>query len=172
MKFTQAFLALAAASLVAASPAVQATTTTSSTTSITTPSPVQTGLVSNCNNFYLVVSGDYCAAIAANYDITVAEFEAWNPAVGTDCSQLWVGTYVCVGTTDTAPPNGVATPTPVEPGIVTNCKTFHLVVSGDTCSGIAAAAGGTVADIETWNTGVGSTCNNLWLGYYVCIATL
>ncbi|KAI0123660.1 muramidase [Xylariales sp. AK1849] len=77
-----------------------ATTTSSSTgtaTGITTPTPTQTGMVSNCGNFYLVQSGDGCWAIANANGISLDDFYAWNPAVGTDCADLWPTYYVCVG---------------------------------------------------------------------------
>ena len=73
------------------------TTTTSTGNDITTPTPVQTGMVSDCNTFYYVVSGDGCSSIATSQGVTVAEIEAWNPAIGTDCTSLWLETYICVG---------------------------------------------------------------------------
>lgn len=191
------------------------TTTTSITTGngITTPTPIQTGIASNCDRFYLVASGDTCSAVAATYGISLATFYAWNPAVGSSCSYLDIGDYVCVGivgqttsstatrttfstTTTKTTGNGVSTPTPTQPGMVSNCDKFHygmfpsvltadnsnlhcanascfrIVVTGDTCAGIASAAGITVAQFETWNAGVGSTCGNMWLNAYVCIGIL
>ncbi|GAM87639.1 hypothetical protein ANO11243_056660 [Dothideomycetidae sp. 11243] len=63
------------------------------------PQPQQPGLTQKCNNYYLVQSGDYCQSIADKYHVSVQQFESWNPAVGTDCKSLWVGYYVCVGST-------------------------------------------------------------------------
>ncbi|KAL7811323.1 hypothetical protein V8C26DRAFT_437473 [Trichoderma gracile] len=158
-------------------------TTTKPGNGITTPTPTQTGMVDNCNSFYLVKSGDSCAAIASSKGISLDNFYKWNPAVGTGCSSLWVSYYVCVNvvggptpttlkTSKTTPGNGVATPTPTQAGMVTNCKTFHLVASGDTCQAIADKAKITLANFEKWNPGVGSTCSSLWLGYYVCIGLI
>ncbi|KAL4733813.1 hypothetical protein BDV11DRAFT_175330 [Aspergillus similis] len=79
------------------------TTTTSTSTStstgngVTTPTPYETGMVDDCAAFHLVVSGDDCADIASDADITLDEFYTWNPTVGTSCSGLWLGYYVCVG---------------------------------------------------------------------------
>ncbi|OOQ86417.1 hypothetical protein PEBR_21486 [Penicillium brasilianum] len=79
------------------------TTTTSTSTStstgngVTTPTPYETGMVDDCDAFHLVVSGDDCADIASDADITVDEFYTWNPTVGASCSGLWLGYYVCVG---------------------------------------------------------------------------
>ncbi|KAG4436701.1 hypothetical protein IFR05_007815 [Cadophora sp. M221] len=147
---------------------------------ITTPSPIQTGMVTNCNTFYLVKSGDQCGTIASSKGISLAQFYAWNPAVGNTCASLWLDTYVCVnvigGTTTTSQKpttttagNGVATPTPIQTGMITSCKKFKKVVSGDQCGTIATAAGITLANFYKWNPGVGSTCASLWLDYYVCI---
>ncbi|KAL4744688.1 hypothetical protein BDW72DRAFT_199341 [Aspergillus terricola var. indicus] len=81
------------------------TTTTTTTTStstftgngVTTPTPYETGMVDDCDAFHLVVSGDDCADIASDADITLDEFYTWNPTVVTSCSGLWLGYYVCVG---------------------------------------------------------------------------
>ncbi|KAI0531909.1 hypothetical protein GGR58DRAFT_507967 [Xylaria digitata] len=77
------------------------TTTTSSTSStgtgISTPTPTQSGTVKNRNEFYKVVKDDLCYDIAQEYDIELASFYAWNPAVGTDCSDLEANVYVCIG---------------------------------------------------------------------------
>lgn len=44
----------------------------------------------------MVKSGDSCAAIETAYDITFAQFYAWNPAVGSNCQNLWIGEAYCV----------------------------------------------------------------------------
>ncbi|KAM0458624.1 hypothetical protein ACHAPV_006016 [Trichoderma viride] len=165
----------------------QSTTTTSSKgNGVSTPSPIQTGMASNCDKFHDVVSGDSCAAIVSAAGIPLSSFYAWNPAVGSSCSFLDVGDYVCIHvigftstisssttpTKTTSKGNGVTTPTPIQSGMVTNCDKFHDVVSGDGCAAIASAAGITLANFYKWNPGVGSTCSTLFLGYYVCIGTL
>lgn len=60
------------------------TTTTTSTDSgtVTPPAPTQSGIVANCQEYYVVRADDTCATIATAYGITVSQFEAWNPAVG------------------------------------------------------------------------------------------
>ncbi|KAJ5556384.1 hypothetical protein N7494_000299 [Penicillium frequentans] len=158
-----------------------------------TPSPIQTGMVSDCDEFYLVVSGDDCATIASDYDISLTDFYAWNPAVGSTCASLWVDDYVCVGVaasassavvttayattlvTSTVPASGsstpLATPTPIESGMVNDCDAFHLVISGDECATIASDAGITLDEFYDWNPTVGDSCSSLWVGYYVCIGT-
>ncbi|CDM37952.1 hypothetical protein DTO013E5_10197 [Penicillium roqueforti] len=68
-----------------------------STTSATASAPTQTGIASNCNQYYTVVSNDSCAKIETAYGITFAELYKWNPAIGSDCEYLGVGYSVCVG---------------------------------------------------------------------------
>lgn len=101
----------------------------------------------------------------------------WNPAVGSDCTSLWVGYYVCVGVpgtstttskgTTTAPPAG---PTPTQSGITSKCANYYQVKSGDTCANIVAKYGTfSLSDFYSWNPAVGSDCASLWTGYYVCV---
>lgn len=155
-------------------------TTTQPGNGVTTPTPTQPGMVSNCNRFYLVNPGDTCGAIGAAQGVALASLYAWNPAVGSQCQSLWANVYICVGviggggptTTTTSVGNGVATPTPIQGGMVGNCRSFHLVVAGDTCYDIAAAAGVSLGNFYAWNSGVGNNCQSLWAGYYVCTAVL
>jgi len=88
-------------------------------------------MISTGDKFHLVQSGDSCAAVASAAGISLSEFYAWNPAVGSSCSYLDVGDYVCVdiiGSTVTATStaavssttttNGVSTPSPIQTGLV------------------------------------------------------
>ncbi|KAI1354385.1 carbohydrate-binding module family 50 protein [Xylaria sp. FL0043] len=167
-------------------PPVTTSTTTSPTgNGVSTPSPVQTGIVDNCDMFYYVQSGDTCSIIAAKYGISLAQFYAWNPAVGSSCLSLGLNDYVCVGTlnatgtitttatitTSTKPGNGISTPMPVQTGIVSNCNRFYEVQPGDVCSNIATAYGISLQSFYAWNPAVGSSCLNLIAGDYVCIGT-
>lgn len=160
-----------------------ASTTTSSGNGVTTPTPFQANMTTNCNAFHQVVSGDTCAGITTAAGISLSDFYSWNPAVGSSCSGLWLGYYVCVGiiggTTTTTPPatttsssNGITTPTPFQANMTTNCNAFHLVAEGDGCQSIATAAGISLSDFYSWNPAVGSSCSNLWLGYYVCVGVI
>ena len=134
-------------------------------------------MTDKCNKFDLVQSGDICDTIAAKYNIPLSSFYAWNPAIGSSCADLDLGYYVCVGTIGYTPPsstssagNGITTPRPYEPGMVSDCTRFYLVRSGDTCAGIASSQGITVSEIEQWNPHVGSGCTDIWLGDYICVA--
>ena len=118
-------------------------------------------MVTDCDAFHLVASGDECGTIASTYGITLANFYLWNPAVGSTCLYLDLGDYVCVNiiggsttittttatTTTATTGDGVTTPTPIQTGMVTDCDAFHLVVSGDECSTIASTYGITLANL-------------------------
>lgn len=152
-------------------------TTTKPGNGVTTPTPTQTGMVSNCNKFHKVVSGDSCADISSNNSISPETFYAWNPAVGAECRTLIVGYNVCVGIIGgtTAPPtttttgNGISTPTPTQTGMVGNCNKFHKVVSGDECEAIASANRISLSNFYAWNAAVGNECRSLLVGYNVCV---
>ncbi|KAL4920060.1 hypothetical protein BDW62DRAFT_199150 [Aspergillus aurantiobrunneus] len=163
-------------SIIGVEPTTTTTTTSTSTNGISTPTPIRPGMISNCDAFYNVQSGDGRAVIARNHGISVNQLYAWRTQIGTGCSGLWAGYYICVSvigvnptSTTTSTGNAIATPTPTQAGMVGNCRVFHLVVSGDNCESIAQDAGVTLARFYSWNSGVGSSCGSLWLGYYVCI---
>jgi hypothetical protein len=103
---------------------------------IATPQPTHPGMVSNCNKFVKVNSGDSCDAIAFWNGVAGTEWVIrWNTGVGSDCRTLQANTYACIGViggTPTNPGNGIATPTPTQPGMVNYCKKFTKVNPGDT----------------------------------------
>jgi hypothetical protein len=44
------------------------------------PSPTQSGLISTCDAYYFVESGDYCSGIVSKFDnFTATQFYNWNP---------------------------------------------------------------------------------------------
>ncbi|KAL4860947.1 hypothetical protein BDV12DRAFT_191404 [Aspergillus spectabilis] len=142
-----------------------------------TPTPLMPGTADNCDEFYQVVSGDQCGTIAQAHGIPVGQFRSWNTEINADCTNLWVDYYVCVhvpGTTTTVPATPEPTedptgPTPQLPGTVSNCKSFHLIESGDSCWSIYTEAGITLAQLRQWNSHIDAACSNLWLGYYICV---
>jgi LysM repeat protein len=148
---------------------------------IVTPTPVQPSMVPNCNNFYMVKPGDSCYNIAATNSISLDQFYAWNPYLQTDCSKLWSGYNVCVSTTGLTTPTpstfkSVATstkpisstPTPVQEGMVDNCKRFYKVQAGDGCWAVADTNKISLEDFYKWNPSVKNDCSGLWAQYYVC----
>ncbi len=67
---------------------------------IATPVPTQTGMVSNCNKFVKVNSGDTCNIVAFfNGPISTGNFILWNTGVGAQCTNLQPDTYACIGIT-------------------------------------------------------------------------
>jgi LysM repeat protein len=134
-------------------------------------------MISNCDAFYKVVSGDTCEKIVKANGISMAQFTQWNTGVGDTCTGLWLDAYVCISVvghtpTPTGGGNGIPTPTPIQDGMTTSCKTFHFVQSGDTCDSMARKYGTTVANLIKWNPAAGSTCTGLWANTYACVAVL
>ncbi|KAF2818195.1 hypothetical protein CC86DRAFT_337458 [Ophiobolus disseminans] len=73
-------------------------TPTPSPTGCTTahPEPTQPGSLCSCKQWYLPQTGEYCYDIQQKFKISAAQFNAWNPSVGSGCGGLWKDTYVCV----------------------------------------------------------------------------
>ncbi|KGO73176.1 hypothetical protein PITC_003630 [Penicillium italicum] len=149
--------------------------TSTTTDSVPSNSPTMAGIASNCDRFHKVSSDEQCGTIAANYSISEAQFKSWNSQVdaGTffaslspyhsvtgqnltfvDCTNLWLDYYVCVhvpGATTVPAPQPTAEPTgptPQMPGIVSNCKIYHLINSSDSCYSINLAAKITLAQFR------------------------
>lgn len=156
---------------------------------IETPSPIQEGMVSNCNKFHLISPTTTCEGVLNYHKISLADFVKWNPAVGKDCSGLWKGTNACVGvigfiptltmTTKPKPPattttkgNGISTPTPIQEGMVTNCNKFHLISPTTTCQGVLNYHKISLADFVKWNPAVGKDCGGLWAGTNACVGVV
>jgi LysM repeat protein len=124
--------------------------------------------------------------IAQKNGLSLSDLNKWNPVTAKDdCKYLQVDQFLCVGiiggstvptTTSTTPsstsPNGIATPTPTQPGMVSNCKAFYLVKSGETCTTVANENGITVAQVEAWNPGAGSDCRLLQANAWACVGVL
>ncbi|KAG5929743.1 hypothetical protein E4U42_004670 [Claviceps africana] len=154
-------------------------------------SSVEPSACSCYTNFRIQDKANFnCSMVPQLFGITVAELTRLNPWIGSDCdtgiwSQLTRDGYeqVCVlasgtqpisspaSTTRAAPSTttGAVPPAPTQPGASKNCKKWHTVVSGDGCWSIANAAGIGLDEFYRMNTGVGSDCSALWLGYAVCV---
>lgn len=83
----------------ASTPPTTTTTITSKAPEPTStgPEPQMPGIVANCKKFYKVKSGDGCAAIAKANGISLTQFLAYNTAVDSSCSNIWLDYYVCTG---------------------------------------------------------------------------
>ena len=66
---------------------------------VTTPLPIQTGMVTNCKKFVKVNPGDTCNIVAFyNGPIPTESFVLWNTGVGgMACTSLQANTYACIG---------------------------------------------------------------------------
>lgn len=135
-------------------------------------------IVSDCNKFYQIQSGDGCWSIEQAQAITSDQFLSWNPYVDANCDNLWLGYYVCVGVSGTATKTGTPTttstatptgPSPQMPSTISTCKKLYQVQSGDGCWSIEQSQSITAAQFQAWNPYVDANCDNLWLGYYVCV---
>ncbi|KAI0487065.1 hypothetical protein F4859DRAFT_510848 [Xylaria cf. heliscus] len=159
------------------------TTTTKATTTtgngITTPTPTQDGMVTNCDSFYYVKSGDSCQSIADKSGITLSQFNTWNPKVGNTCTGLWLNAYVCISiightpskpsTTTTTTTCATAHPTPTQPGSVCACKQWYKPAKNEFCADIEKKFSITAAQFNQWNPSVGSDCKGLFADYNVCV---
>lgn len=97
-------------------------------------------------------------------------FVFWNPAVGNDCNGVWADAYYCVdtsGTPTTRPASstkpittgdGVSTPLPTEPGMVSNCNKFHFA---NKCSQVISYQKITREDFVRWYPNVNSDCSGM-----------
>ncbi|SPO07444.1 uncharacterized protein DNG_10138 [Cephalotrichum gorgonifer] len=156
-------------------PVEEPTTPVQPGTGIETPQPIQPGMVENCDAFYLVQPGDSCYIVASENGITVPELHSWNLLLGTDCEGMWADYYICVSVIghEDKPPTGIETPTPIQPGMVSNCDEFHYVVEGDVCYSIALEYNITTAQFLEFNPKVGGAgCTGLWANVYVCVGVV
>ncbi|KAH7146904.1 hypothetical protein B0J13DRAFT_441742 [Dactylonectria estremocensis] len=81
------------------------TTQLSSTTAVATstaaePSstelPIRDGAAEDCKKYYAVVSPQTCQDVLDANSLTIAEFYAMNPAIGSECHNLWPDYRYCV----------------------------------------------------------------------------
>ncbi|KAK6515170.1 hypothetical protein TWF506_007515 [Arthrobotrys conoides] len=146
---------------------------------ISTPSPIQAGMIKSCNKFHLVASGQTCEAITSKFSLSIAILYKWNPAIGPQCTTMWANTYLCIGViggTPTAPsttaPPADGTPSPIGPNTTKNCKKWAFIRSGDTCQSILDRnrdVKSTVKDLVRWNPSVRADCSGLISQYFLCI---
>jgi hypothetical protein len=157
-------------------------TTTSAGNGIQTPQPTQSGMVTNCNKFHYVAAAVTCSQITSYEKISLGDLVKWNPSIGSDCRTMQAGTNVCVGliggnptptttkpSTTTSAGNGLQTPQPTQPGMITNCKKFHYVSPGNTCQQIISYNKINLENFVRWNPSVGSDCRTMQGRVYVCV---
>jgi len=105
----------------------------------------------SCQATDTVVSGDNCVAIAARFNVSDAALLAANPVLDANCDNLFVGQQLCIP----FPPTG--------------CSAQYTVLSGNTCTQIAAQFGTTFAALVAANPALNAQCSNLAVGEVLCI---
>lgn len=148
------------------------TTTTSTRTATQTTStmgPIPTDTVSGCQQFYTVTDSDSCATVLTKSDITLEQFYRWNPSVGSTCTHLWIGEAYCVKGPASTATTSATTMAPTQTGIASNCNKYYTVVAKDSCAKIETTYNITFAELYQWNPAIGSDCEDLEVGYSVCV---
>jgi hypothetical protein len=144
------------------------TTSSSATTSSSIPSPTQSGIISTCNKYAEAPSGSYCSLFATTESISLSELYAWNTILGrngANCgTAFFADYYYCIG---------IATPSPIQTGIISTCNNYAAAPSGSYCSLFASDEGITLDELYAWNTVLGSNGANcgteFFADYYYCI---
>ena len=145
---------------------------------MTAPSNVAHGSTSLCGKYYTVADGDDCSLIALQNTITVSLFEAVNPSINSDCTDLIAGLAYCIqptadwnstSTDSTTTAAYVTAPAPTVSGTTTQCYEWHTVVSGDYCGLLESEYGITFAQLQQWNPTLDAACSNLILGDAYCV---
>ncbi|KZF20250.1 carbohydrate-binding module family 50 protein [Xylona heveae TC161] len=135
---------------------------------------------------YLVQSGDTCDGIANKTSTTFQQLVAWNPAIGSYCTNLLSGQNICV-----SPPGGVqnlttiagatstnsgiyastttSRPSPVASGTTLYCGKYYMAQLGDTCQLVSLNQTISLSLFEEINPDINAACSNLELGVYYCV---
>ncbi|KAJ7112288.1 hypothetical protein C8R44DRAFT_741977 [Mycena epipterygia] len=91
--------------------------------------PTPSGTTPACSAWYLVQPNDFCQRILMSNAITLADFQALNPQVNGDCSNLWAGFEYCVLPVS---PSGQATSPLFTSSNITSGTIRMLPISTDT----------------------------------------
>ncbi|CAG8236588.1 unnamed protein product [Penicillium salamii] len=137
-------------------------------------SPVQSGIATACQDYHIADETDTCKSIVDSEGfLTEDQFVEWNPAVGTDCSDIKSGYYYCIwnGTSNPMPSTTTVQPSPVQTGITSSCKAWYKASDGDDCDLIPEQFGTfSKSDFLKWNPAVKSDCSGLVDGDFYCVA--
>ncbi|ESK89423.1 hypothetical protein Moror_16166 [Moniliophthora roreri MCA 2997] len=148
------------------------------TETVAPPGGIAAGTTTRCGKWYKVQSGDFCQLVALNNTITLDLFEAINPSINADCTNLVVGLYYCTRPTadwnetssEPATTTTVAPPTATPSGTTNACFTWYVIQPGDFCGLVQAQFGITFAQLQFWNPSLLSDCSNLLLGEAYCVS--
>ncbi|KXH67633.1 LysM domain-containing protein [Colletotrichum salicis] len=118
------------------------------------PSTADPNTIKDCTWWFVARASDTCARVTATYSITQDQLVRYAPS------------------TTTSAGNGVTTPQPTQPGMVSNCKKFYFVASGTGCSQVLNAQGISLADFYAWNPNVGADCSGMWDDVKICVGVI
>ncbi|KAL4924816.1 uncharacterized protein BDV17DRAFT_273616 [Aspergillus undulatus] len=141
------------------------------------PGPVPRGTTPNCGEYYQVKRGDYCDSIADRFSIGLELFEAINPAINDECTNLVPGLYYCVSptrdwnatVTTTLTSTYATAPAPTTSGTTDECYEWYIARTGDTCDRISSLYGITLREIRLWNPSLNEECTNMRTGRAYCV---
>lgn len=77
-------------------PTVDLAAPTIATTAAPAPTDVASGVNPRCGKYYHVVTGDYCNMIVIKFHITMDDFIFLNPAINSNCTNLFADESYCV----------------------------------------------------------------------------
>ncbi|PIL32555.1 hypothetical protein GSI_05258 [Ganoderma sinense ZZ0214-1] len=127
-----------------------------------TTSPIAPGTITTgCSTYYTVQSGDTCAVMETQFDVTFDQIRQWNPEIDSNCANIQPGFGYCVA----GPAAGTGTITPSQ-----GCTAYYTVQSGDSCGVIDAQFNITLTQFLTWNPEINSQCSNILAGIQYCVA--
>lgn len=118
-----------------------------------------------CTKTAVIASGDTCAAITLKNNIITSDFLRWNPFIASDCSNLSIGTSICVNAPDkssvtSAAPSSSAT-------FAGSCTQVVTVTEGNSCFSLQTLYQITFSQLQLLNPSL--SCENLQLGQQVCV---
>ncbi|KAJ6004708.1 hypothetical protein N7540_013077 [Penicillium herquei] len=128
-------------------------------TAATAAYPTQSGTISECGDYYLVVAGDDCSTIDLRFGLNFSQLQEYNPYLNSTCGNLWLNYDICVApvtpetvSTDGTCPTGV---TCVGSGFGDCCSPFGYCGTGsDYC---VSTSNGTATQDGTCGPDYGGT---------------
>jgi len=121
---------------------------------VSLPFFVQAQASSNCTRTYTVVAGDICDSISAAQSVSTYQLASLNTEVDAACHDLQPGLQICLGGD------------PSE-----DCKSVHVVKSGDTCDSISAAYNTNSTILMQNNPQLDQSCD-IYQGEVLCVANM
>ncbi|KAJ5797052.1 uncharacterized protein N7518_005592 [Penicillium psychrosexuale] len=112
-------------------------------TAATAAYPTQSGTISECGNYYLVVAGDDCSTIDLRFGLNFSQLQEYNPYLNSTCGNLWLNYDICVAPVT---PETVSTDGTCPAGVTCVGSAF-----GDCCSPFGYCGTGSDYCVSTGN---------------------